>query len=223
MSLHCFEIKIKSANKGLNTPKKVLNQVQAILDSPMQYHSIDVASELKLQSLECELKETYGKDVVIRSGVSGGCYGMRDGSQSEGLTLYFHPSCITDRTLDDERNEYANIHKLIEENGGKLIKNSAGDVFDGDDLGQVFEDAGHEVRRDNSYNWSGRGDVEFIFDFDFGVIETSKKALLFIKYHCGGDPRGNYTNKIAYSFDSIDDLYSCLRPCKMIGDESDAV
>lgn len=220
--MQCFEIRLKQNDGGLKTVPAILKAVATLLNNPMEYHSIDISPKVSLapdSKLQTELKKTY--DLSIRQGYQNGCYGARDGSGGNGLTLWVDASHVADRCLvkneDGTESEYANIHHLILENGGKLIKNSEGEVFDGDDLEQVFEDAGMELKRDNSYNWSGQGnEVEFIFDFDFSLLETDKKAILFVKYHCGGDPRGNYTSRVAYSFDSIDDLHSALIPCNLL-------
>jgi hypothetical protein len=38
-------------------------------------------------------------------------------------------------------------------------------------------------------------------------------------FHCGGDTRGNYTDKLVWQFDSIDDVYTVIFPSKLLTDE----
>lgn len=210
--MFCYQIKLIVDNKGIKNNSKIIESIKNVL-SGIEY------KEIKVKSVSDDLKklilETFQDKVHIRDGAMNGCYGSTTGEVYKGLTLTFHASEVTDRCLDEDNNEYANIYYTILESGGTLIED-----LDGDKLEDALDLLGLEAKRDNSYNWSGNTDVEFIFDFDFAVFEHEGKALLSIKFHCGGDPRGNYTDKYVYAFDSIDDLYSAIMPCVMLKDEA---
>jgi hypothetical protein len=212
--MNCIEIKLTiNKDSGFNTKRLVMNAIANKLENPFSYNTIEIGTEVHPSDIKEWVKAEYS-DTEFRDGVAGGCYGMRDGSSFKGLTLWMHPTHATDRCVF-EGFEYANVYHSILENGGKLIEG-----LDGDALLEALELLGIESKRDNSYNSSGHGNVEFIFDFDFKVIEHNDKALLIIKFHCGGDIRGNYTPDYVYSFNSTDDLYSTLMPTHLLIDEN---
>jgi hypothetical protein len=204
--MHNTEYKLIRDAKGLKQPNEVSAALLKLIEKP-GYRTIKVGPKVNLKTVVKQLEST-GLDISVRNGVSGGCYGMRDGKSYEGMTLWLHPKDLPERVIDDEGDELVNIYKLIESNGGELIEGLDGEKFE-----EIAENLGHDVKGDNTYNYSGNSDApQFMFDADYAVIESDKTCFLSIKFHCGGDVRGNYTDKVVYKFESIDDLYSVLMP-----------
>ena len=196
---------------------EILKQFQSILDKPDQYHTIQVRKTTDFKALKLALKRKYKDQIEILNGVSGGCYGARDGKQYEGLTVWCSPDLFPERYLDDQGDEIVNLHKIVN-NYGALVEG-----LDGEKLLDIFEDLGIESKRDNTYNYMGHDEYSCnsMFDADFSIIETEKTTILVIKWHCGGDIRGNYTDLEVYKFESIDDLYSALQPTQELKEEVD--
>jgi len=195
--------------------KTLVKAIQNKLDNPMNYKRIEISMDIK--KAQTAIKKAFGDDIEIRNGVTGGCYGARDGNDKEGLTLWVDANLVTDRCIY-ENNEMVNVHHLLKENGVLT-------EIDYDSLELIAEKLDLESKSDNSYNWSGSGqDCEFIFDFNFTVysLKEEGKVLVAIKYHCGGDIRGNYTSEQVWSFDSIYDLHNVIYPCKMLLDQESA-
>jgi hypothetical protein len=211
-----IEICLVLVEKSLICDTKTLRAaIQNKLDNPMTYKRIEIAMPLK--KAQSVIEKTFGNGIEIRQGVTGGCYGARDGNDCEGLTLWVDANLVTDRCTD-ENTEYVNVHHLLKDNATLT-------EIDADSLDLIAEQSDLDAKRDNSYNWRGSGqDCEFIFDFDFTVYQPKEygKGLIAIKYHCGGDIRGNYTSVQVWSFDSSDELYSILYPSKMILDQENA-
>jgi hypothetical protein len=214
---NCIEVKVTVDAKGINTRRhsgraQVVQQVLKGERVNIQYKS-KILKKM-LESVGCE----------VRDGVTGGCYGARDGSSSEGFTVWIDASELPDREImdygDGTKQELVNIFSLIENYGGELIEDLDGDVFS-----DACEDLGLKVSRNNTYNYAGH-DAEtpaFKVDADFAVIENEDaggSVFLSIKFHCGGDIRGNYTDRVVYKFGSIDDLYGVLYPtCELLNQE----
>lgn len=212
--MHNTEIKLIKTKGGLSKPNEISAAVIKAIKN-REYNTIKVGLKANLGTVKRQLEST-GIDLVAREGVTGGCYGARDGSSYEGVTLYIHPKDLPDRMIDSDGDELVNIYHLIQDNGGELVEDLDGETFE-----ELSEQLGHEVRRDNTYNYNGNSDQPvFMFDADFAVIEGKDACFLSIKFHCGGDVRGNYTDKVVYKFSSIDDVYSVISPYFMLkGDE----
>lgn len=219
-----YEIKLKKEARGLRAYSAIIKAIQNKLDKPWQYNTIKIAPSVDLKTLSFKVTEAFGAEQVeTRDGARNGCYGSSTGEVHQGLTCYFHPSSIIERVIEpkskfnDKACEWVNVHTSIVDNGGKLIEDLDAEAFE-----EACENLGLSVKSDNSYNWSGNSEVIYVFDFDFAVIQNEPeggKCFLSIKYHCGGDPRGNYTSKMVYQFDSIDDLYSAILPSPQLLDE----
>lgn len=213
---HCIEVKVTVDPKGLSSKKhsERAESVQQILRG--DHTKITYKSEAlrkMLESVGCE----------VRDGVTGGCYGSRDGSSSEGFTVWIDASQLSEREImdfgDGSKQELVNPFSLIENFGGELVEDLDGDIFT-----EACENLGLSVSRNNTYNYAGHRDGEpaFKVDMDFAVIhnENSKSdaAYLSVKFHCGGDPRGNYTECVVFKFSSIDDIHGVLFPtCELLG------
>jgi hypothetical protein len=218
-----IELKLKSSETKI-TLDLALGMIVRVLNAPMEYRTLDVGT-VNLKTLGKALVEKY--DATIRDGITGGCYGARDGNDSmKGITAWFSPEHLVDRCVveneDGTKDEFSNPYHLILENGGTLVDDLDGDIFE-----ECCENLGLKVTRDNTYNHSGQSqDVEHIFDFDFAIIQNddakNPNAFLSVKFHCGGDIRGNYTSKVVYKFDSIDEIYSVIFPCKMLLNEEES-
>lgn len=85
------EIKITVAEKiGFSTTiKQVMERMKEVLAKPLDQRLITVSEDVDLKKLNKLISKTY--DCSIRDGVQGGCYGSRDGSQFNGLTVWSTP------------------------------------------------------------------------------------------------------------------------------------
>ena len=214
---NCVEVKVKLDASGLNT-RKASQRAKAVKmitsGTPVSIKYLNRTFVKQLESVGC----------VVRNGITGGCYGARDGSSSEGYSVWIDASELPEREIDtdlDGKNPYelVNIFKLIENYGGELVEDLDGDVFT-----ESCEDLGLTVSRNNTYNYAGQ-DAEtpsFKVDADFAVIEGKGNAYLSIKFHCGGDIRGNYTDRVVYKFGSVDDIYGVIYPTTELSQEVEA-
>ena len=211
---NCIEVKVTVDAKGVNTRKHDgrAQVVQTILkgeSAKITYKSKTLKK--MLESVGCE----------VRDGVTGGCYGSRDGSSSEGFTVWIDASELPEREYDkDLEAEVVNIFSLISNYGGEIVEGLDGDVFE-----EACENLGLNVGKDNTYNYAGH-DAEtpvFLVDADFAVISSpngSGSAYLSIKFHCGGDIRGNYTDRVVFKFSSVDDIWGVIHPsCELSKEE----
>lgn len=216
---HCIEVKIEVDAAGINTRKH--SGRANVVDRVLKGERVKITYKSKtlkkmLESVGCE----------VRDGVTGGCYGARDGSSCEGFTAWIDASELPEREietfLDGTKQETVNIFKLIENFGGELIEDLDGDVFS-----DACEDLGLSVKRDNTYNYAGHseGSPAFRVDADFSIIQNEENdgaVFLSIKFHCGGDIRGNYTDRVVFKFGSIDDVYGALMPsCELLGGDNE--
>lgn len=163
-------------------------------------------------SMAVEIAAKY--DAELRNGVSGGCYGARDGKQYDGFTLWLpldHAQRYVE-TYEGDCDPIVILNPLhqIESYGGELLDLSEEEI---EGFLNVGEEIGLDIHHDNTYNHEFDG-CGYITDFDFKTIGDyeNNKNILIAKFHCGGDIRGNYTRWFAFKFDNTDDLYSILLP-----------
>lgn len=212
--MKCLSIKIYSKKDSeITTLEKFETKFCAWLNLPLSFE-FDATPEIML-----DIKKYLTTDGhTCRDGISGGCYGARDGSIHSGLTVYIDVSQITERFIDEDNDEIVNPICLFEE-FGELIENLDGDVFK-----EACESLGLSVKSDNTYNYLGQSsdDVQTLYDFQFDVIENEDNCdsvFVVVMFHCGGDVRGNYTKKYVYKFESMDDVYSVISPSKYLIDD----
>lgn len=217
-----IQVKLIQDKRGLTKASEIVKAVQTKLAKPWLSNEIKI--NYKSQAvLSKHLLKAFGESSLdLSTGARQGCYGSSTGEIFPGFTLWLSPALLIERAVEpkskynDKECEWVNLHALIEENGGELFEA----ITDAEKFEEFCEEVGLEVKRDNTYNWSGNSEVVYMFDADFAVIEgKDSTAFLSIKYHCGGDPRGNYTDKVVYKFNSIDDLYSALMPYPQLIEE----
>jgi hypothetical protein len=201
---------IVSSDKGIET-KNIFKAVRAILAAPLDTKTIYISPKTNLKLLAKKLESEF--DCSTRDRVSEGCFGARTGETFEGLTVWMHAKEFTERYLDSEYGEQVNPWFLLNEFGNLLDVN-------GEEFIKVLDEAGVEYKSDNTYNYSGNNseDAEPFFGYQFDHVVINKKHFLAVMFHCGGDPRGNYTDKRVWSFDSEDDIYSVIFPFKQLSD-----
>lgn len=219
-----IEIKLQIAdNPKYITLSQVIDGVMALTQAPMGCRTLLISHSIDLDDLTKKLHEFF--ECSVRGSITDGCYGMRPGTSSKGLTVFMHPKELTDRYIktedDGTKTEFVNPWHLFEENANLTELD-----------GEVFEDwadaLGVEYKSDNTYNYSSdfgslkSENAAFMFDFQFSVIELDKGALVSVMFHCGGDPRGNYTPKVVYKFNYIDDLYSVIYPSLILLNEEES-
>lgn len=213
---HCFEVKVVVGFNGVNTRKHIgrSEAAQQILVG----NKINITHKSKVLK---KMLESVG--CVVLDGADEGCYGANGNSTSAGFTVWVDANNLPERKIiDDGKQEQVNIFKLIENFGGKLIEG-----LDGDRFSETCEALGLDVQYNNTYNYAGhsKDSPSFMIDADFAVIHNKDKsdaAYLSIKFHRGGDIRGNYTERVVYKFDSIDDVFGVVMPsCELIGGENE--
>ena len=205
-------IKNSENNQDLRSADEINQALQNIFDGKAPYHTI-YFSELTDNEIESILNEYEG---TIRKGVSGGCYGARDGKSYEGYTFFAHLKNWDERFLDSDFDEIVNPWTLIEEysvNGLSPINDESVD-----EICEAFDS-----KDENTYNYSGQTneDARFLTDFHFRVVakdDECGKQVMFVRFHEGGDIRGNYGEWYVCTFDSIDELYSVIYPSLCIID-----
>lgn len=211
-----MEIKIIQGNPSHHsTVKDVMSKLADVLLKPLDSRTITVTSTVDLKKLSKSISKKY--DCSIRDGVTGGCYGARDGSTFPGITIWMHAKEFTERYLDSKYGEQVNPWHLLNEHG-KLLE------IDGEAFIAMLDESDIEYKSDNTYNYqhSNSEDAGFIFDFQFDSFNIGNKHFLAVMFHCGGDARGNYTSKTIWQFDYEDDIYSVLFPSKGLS-ENEAV
>lgn len=154
-----------------------------------------------------------------RNGISGGCYGARDGSSHEGLTVYIDALQFPERWTDEDGDEIVNIKVLLNDHAECL------EDLDPDSFLDACEVLGHEIKHDNTYNYLGHSsdDPHTLQDVDFKCIQTESDEygckIVIVKFHCGGDPRGNYTSDSVWKFKDAEDFYTVFNPSCYLKDQ----
>jgi hypothetical protein len=205
----CIEIKlIQDSDSGNKTLKQIKAVIESVKLNPMTSRTFKINSS-NLKRTAKAIESAF--DCTARLGVTGGCYGARDGSSSEGITVWLSLSEVVERCIDGDTEYYNPLAALNEH--GELVEGLDGDIFE-DTLSSALE-----IKSDNSYNYStdfGGPDSEYLcpmVDFDFSVI-TSKDGggpcFISVKFHCGGDIRGNYTSKYVWKFELIDNTFNVI-------------
>ena len=221
-----IELKIILDSESKNSLPDVIQWIENKLSNPLSYNTF-TANNTYRDDIKKFVAEKY--DVSIRDGVTEGCYGARTGKGSEGLTLWMHASSYIDRYIDSEYGEQVNPWELLEENGTQV------NDFESEEEIERFashcEELGLKVKSDNTYNFATDFGSEssdyagFMFDFQFDIIENEDNheapVYMAVMFHCGGDPRGNYTSKKIWRFDSMDDVHNVLFPCKILTSENE--
>lgn len=201
---------------------RVMNALAEIFDGGAAERRVLVTPEIDLDALSAEIIKSYtnhaGEELIsIRTGCLQGVYGSNTGKNDPGLTLWCDSSLFPERFIDSEFDEVVNIEQLCNEYG-ELMED-----VDGFSVAEAFEAIGIEGQSDNTYNYLGHNyeDPQPLCHADFTVYRSAdeEKALVVIKFHCGGDVRGNYTDQVVYKFDSIEDQYSALSPRMELIDE----
>jgi hypothetical protein len=221
-----IELKLIFDSESKNFATDAVIWIESILNAPLQYRTFTVNPSAAEELRTC-LPEKY--DLNLREGVSDGCFGARTGKSFEGLTLWMHAASLVDRYIDSDYGEQVNPWDLLEENGQRV------ESFESEEEIERFcenaEALGLRVVSDNTYNYATDYGGEnsdcagFMYDFQFDLIENESKGkscvFLCVMFHCGGDPRGNYTSKKVWKFDSIDDVCSVLHPSKMLSSDNE--
>jgi hypothetical protein len=108
---HCVEVKVKVDPKGINT-RKHEGRAQ-VIQSVLKGESAKISYKSKtlqkmFESVGCE----------VRSGVTGGCYGARDGSSAEGFTVWIDASQLPEREIESIDDVYSALFPVCELMGG---------------------------------------------------------------------------------------------------------
>lgn len=208
--MKCHELKIYfEQNEHPVTNNQIIEMIETQLRVPNSGIKLKVNPKNSRNSLAERIRKEY--DCEVRMTITDDCYGARPGTSSDGFTVWLHPQHLTERYVDADLGEMVNPYHLLEAHG-ELVKDMDGEQFD-----SWVELFGLESKSDNTYNFSGQNseDAQHMFDFQFTSVETPDNGLVVsIMFHCGGDPRCNYTSKFIYKFKYIEDFYSVIYPTK---------
>jgi len=224
---HSIRIKIVVETKIPSACKNVL-EASEVVKSNIEKGSRDwicLASPNTIEPLKLWLADYFKDTATIRDGVSNGCYGSTDGIIHEGITLYLDPLVFPERWIETEedgsKSEGVNIAMLLH-NHAELVESE-----DIESVENVLEALGLEAKADNTYNYLGNSEDEpcTLQDVDFRAYskagELEGATIVVLKFHCGGDPRGNYTQEYIYKFEDAWDFYTVFMPsCELLEDKN---
>lgn len=188
---------------------EIVENFGKILDGETPYRTFYVTEDLLNSDLKSILNDSFDH-IDIRDGVDGGCYGARDGKKYEGVTVFTHIKNFDERWIDTDGDEVVNPWSLLEDHATSFspisdeIHEALTEIFDFDD--------------DNTCNYEGQSseDPYFLTGMHFEILKegeiTSDKNIMLVRFHEGGDIRGNYGSWHLAKFDYIDDLYSVIHP-----------
>lgn len=218
-NLHTFSIDVLykgqsryESNDAHGTASRAVDAVITAIDETGNLAPIYIHPQVNLEEVQHLLRQQYGtEDIEFRDGVSEGCYGARTGNILKGFTMHIDASLLPTRGIDDEGDEWVNPIALLEEVDVKHIPMSE------ETLEDFLEASDFPSNQDNSYNWGHSDDQPYFkcdFDFEtFKVSDNNSEALyLVVKFHFGGDPRGNYGRRHMFKFESEEEVYSFLYP-----------
>jgi hypothetical protein len=204
---------------GLNSWDEIREAIKNVLES-------DASNEIYYTNLDVYLNEDGTRlDIIqnikgrfkatVRDGVMHGCYGSSTGEIFEGYTLYL-PLELAQEYFNAEYAEYAvnPIHE-IESMGGEFLDYTEKEI---ETYLDIAEESGIKIHHDNTYNHETDGcylmcdmDIKLIGDLD---NDEDHAGMLAVRFHCGGDIRGNYTRWYLVKFDSQYDVYSAILPTR---------
>lgn len=200
----------KKPEADLKTFAQVIEALNEGFDTGIVNYEIN--DRMDLAKLEETLTKQFGTMIEVRSGIQGGCYGARDGSTYSGLTIFAHPRLFPDRWIDSDGDEVVNLYHSLEEHCTSLNHSEV------EELEYLL---GNCDEHNNTYNSSGHSFLPCLFfDVDFKYWQLNDRVLLAVRYHCGGDPRGNYTREYYYHANDIDDIWSALSPSFLLKEEA---
>lgn len=218
--LHSISIKLKlseAANNSTCDHSETIYNINSIMEGLKYPEGFNLDPRVDLESLKTEIE---GMGHKVRVGYSGGCYGARDGKVHNGLEVFLDAELLSDRYIyesDGEKFECVNMIHLINQYGGELIEDLEGDAFT-----DACEALNCVVSRNNTYNYAGHSKDEphFLYDADYTIVENRDgEAFLTIKFHHGGDIRGNYGSTYVYKFDCVDDICGAIYPVSHLEEE----
>lgn len=219
---HSIKIKIVVENKIPSSERSAESAMRTLLAN-IERGSRDwiaLSDESLIAPLKSLMADHFKDTATIRDGVSHGCYGATDGSTREGITLYLDPLVFPERWVDDEGDEIVNIAMLLH-NHAELIE-----CEDVEGIEASLEALGLEGKSDNTYNYLGNSEDDpcTLQDVNFTAYSNPEDdfygaIIVILKFHCGGDPRGNYTREYAYKFDEPEEFYNVFHPSKHLTDD----
>lgn len=183
---------------------EVLTKLKNSFDAGGQ-ENLSFSPSIDVDALKAALEAEF--NLTAREGISGGCYGARDGKSYKGLTLFVSPCEFPDRWLDGDGDEVVNSYHSIVDNCESEL-DCDGEVFER--YVDVFNIK--EVVHENTCNSDGEGVYQF-FQTNYKIYQCPDDTVIMAaEFHCGGDVRGNYASARYFRFDSIDDVYCAMLP-----------
>jgi len=201
---HNNEIKLISVKES---PIKTIKQViQSIRQSILFDTQIKFCETINTKKLISSIKSSF--ECTVREGVTGGCYGARDGSTQKGITLWVSASEYPGRWVNRDGTEMVNYWALLNEYGTFRGQDEYGAA---ERMASLF---GLEFESDNSYNYEGSGQrPQGLSTINFNYLRREGGGIIsFVEFHFGGDVRGNYSNPYIFEFDDEDAFYCAAHP-----------
>jgi len=210
---------LRNDETGKTKTTHIIEEFKYMLENGPVY-SIEYHGSLSIEQVKNALTSEFGTDdIECRDGVYHGCYGASSGEALEGFKVYIDSSLFPDRFIDSDFDEIINLEELCNEFGTKLD-------IDADNHRDSMESMGIEGKSDNTYNYLGHDSHSPIplchanfemFQADDGSEEGP--VTVIVKFHCGGDIRGNYSSEVVYKFDDIYETYNVFSPTLQLLDE----
>jgi hypothetical protein len=206
---------LRNDENGRTKTSHIIDDFNHILKNGIEY-SINYHGSLTVESVKKALTDNFG-DIECRDGVYDGCYGASSGKPLEGFKVYIDSSLFPDRFLDSDFDEVINIEQLCNEFGTKLD-------IDPDAFRDSMAVMNIEGKSDNTYNYLGHDSYTPVplCHANFEMFQTENEdepVTIIVKFHCGGDIRGNYSSEVVYRFDDIYEAYNAFNPSLHIIDE----
>jgi hypothetical protein len=185
-----LNIVVEDEAKDVNLDEILTNIKQGNLNE------VSVNSSVDLDLLKRNLIESLDEDnVTIKDGVAGGCYGARDGTSYKGLTLYLNPGMLPDYIYEEDEEDGDRDLRVI-----NYFAVMAGASM-GYELASEEEEDDFEVKG-GSFNWGRASMYEMAYQI--------KGNMVFARFHCGGDIRGNYTKVVKFEYHDICDFWDAI-------------
>lgn len=199
---HNITLKIMYSQDGIDNLKQLLAEMKDTMHLRSTFETCLVPDQKLIKALE------FSFDCKAREGVSGGCYGARDGKSYKGLTICMSPAELPNQWTDSDGDTIVNYWHLLNQFGelrGKTTSEAMNRWSDRFGITPVI---------DNSYNYEDCGDTSHgMYALNFSYYQRKDDTVIaFIEFHCGGDVRGNYTDPYIFKFESICELYSIINP-----------
>ena len=216
-----IQIRLKEVNnnEALNSVEAVINHLEIMIDNN-EVHIIEYSDTIDRQELKAsitKMMETKQDEVEVTEGFLEGCYGARTGKQLSGLSFWLDARLFDERFLDDDGDEIFNFAVWLDDYATETDLNA-------EDFLEAAETLGLQVDSGNSYNYEGNNCPYFVAHINYRLVSNRDRGFndeyLVVKFHCGGDPRGNYTVEKVFKVDTDEVIHGTQPDYELRGELS---